>query len=311
MKNSLKIILFSIFGVLMLISCNRNGKQAPTAPSEDILRGKVNVLVDETLYPIIKEQVDVFQSSYSDATIQLLAKPEIKAVNALLADTSSVIILTRKLTAAEGKNFKDRKIVPKEYQIGSDAIALINNVSDADTIITLSDVKSLLNGTLKGKYKVVFDNANSSTLRFLKEYLSIDKIDPTAISALENNADVIKYVSENKGSIGIVGFNWILDMTQKKSELLNKIRTLSVENALGAKKDGLFYKPSQSNISLGVYPFTRPIYVLNYQPNMGLGLGFSAFLTGDRGQRIFLKAGLLPATMPGRDIIIREENSLN
>jgi len=311
MKNSLKIILFSIFGVLMLVSCNRNGKQAPTAPSEDILRGKVNVLVDETLYPIIKEQVDVFQSSYSDATIQLLAKPEIKAINALLADTSNVIILTRKLTAAEGKNFKDRKIVPKEYQIGSDAIALINNVGDADTIITLSDVKSLLNGTLKGKYKVVFDNANSSTLRFLKEYLSIDKIDPTAISALENNIDVIKYVSENKGSIGIVGFNWILDMTQKKSGLLNKIRTLSVENALGAKKDGLFYKPSQSNISLGVYPFTRPIYVLNYQPNMGLGLGFSAFLTGDRGQRIFLKAGLLPATMPGRDIIIREENSLN
>lgn len=311
MKNSLKITFFSIFGVLILISCNHNGKQAPAAPSEDILRGKVNVLVDETLYPIIKEQVDVFQSSYSDATIQLLAKPEIKAVNALLADTSSVIILTRKLTAAEGKNFKDRKIVPREYQIGSDAIALINNVGDADTIITLSDVKALLTGTLKGKYKVVFDNANSSTLRFLKEYLSIDKIDPAAISALENNADVIKYVSENKGSIGIVGFNWILDMTQKKSELLNKIRTLSVENALGAKKDGLFYKPSQSNISLGVYPFTRPIYVLNYQPNMGLGLGFSAFLTGDRGQRIFLKAGLLPATMPGRDIIIREENSLN
>lgn len=87
----------------MLISCNRNGKQASTAPSEDILRGKVNVLVDETLYPIIKEQVDVFQSSYSDATIQLLAKPEIKAINALLADSSSVVILTRKLTAAEGK----------------------------------------------------------------------------------------------------------------------------------------------------------------------------------------------------------------
>lgn len=309
MKNSLKIVLFSILGVSIFISCNR--KQAPKAASDDILRGKVNVLVDETLYPIIKEQVDVFQSSYSDATIQLLAKPEIKAVNALLADTSSVIILTRKLTAVEGQNFKERKIVPKEYQIGSDAVALINNVGDADTSITLSDVKSLLNGTLKGKYKVVFDNANSSTLRFLKEYLAVDKIDPSAISALENNADVIQYVSENKGSIGIVGFNWILDMTQKKSELLNKIRTLSVENALGAKKDGLFYKPSQSNISLGLYPFTRPIYVLNYQPNMGLGLGFSAFLTGDRGQRIFLKAGLLPVTMPGREIIIRDENSLN
>lgn len=311
MKNSFKIVLTLLVAILILGSCNRSKKQETTAPTQDILRGKVNVLVDETLYPILKEQVDVFQSSYSDATIQLLAKPEIKAVNALLADSSSVIILTRKLTEAEGKNFKDRKIIPKEYQIGSDAVVLINNIADADTTITLSDVKSLLSGELKGKYKVVFDNANSSTLRFLKEYLSINKIDPASISALENNEDVIKYVSENKGSIGIVGYNWILDMAQKKSDLLNKIRTLSVENALGAKKDGLFYKPSQSNMSLGLYPFTRPIYVLNYQPNMGLGLGFSAFLTGDRGQRIILKAGLLPVTMPGREIIIREENSLN
>lgn len=310
MKSSLKITLFSILGISILVSCNHKNKQEHTVPSQDILRGKVNILVDETVYPIIKEQVDVFQSSYSDATIELLAKPEIKAINALLADTANVIILTRKLTEAEGQSFRNRQIIPKEYQIATDAVSLINNIGDADTTITLSDVKSLLNGGLKGKYKVVFDNANSSTLRFLKEYLSVEKIDPSAISALDNNEEVIKYVSENKGTIGIVGYNWILEFAQKKSNLLNKIRTLSVENALGDKKDGLFYKPSQSNLSLGLYPFSRPIYVLNYQPNMGLGLGFSAFLTGDRGQRIVLKSGLLPATMPGREIIIREENSL-
>ena len=48
----------------------------------------------------------------------------------------------------------------------------------------------------------------------------------------------------------------------------------------------------------------------NYQPNLGLGIGFSAFLTGDRGQRIVLKSGLVPATMPGREIIIRDDISL-
>jgi len=47
--------------------------------------------------------------------------------------------------------------------------------------------------------------------------------------------------------------------------------------------------------------------VLNYQPNLGLGIGFSAFLTGDRGQRIVLRSGLVPATMPGRELIIRDE----
>ncbi|UIR55862.1 substrate-binding domain-containing protein [Sphingobacterium sp. SRCM116780] len=313
MNNSLKILLFTVLSVSILTSCNRQNKikQETKEQGQDILRGKINVLVDETVYPILKEQVDVFQSSYSDAAIQLMARPEIKAVNALLGDSSGVIILTRKLTAQEGAYFKKRNIVPKEYQIGSDAVALINNIADSDTSITLSNVKSLLNGEQKGKLKVVFDNANSSTLRFLKSYLSLDKIDATAISGLQNNEEVIKYVSENKGTIGIVGYNWILEIAQKKSQLSNKIRTLSVENSQGDKKDGLFYKPSQSNLSLGLYPFIRPIYVLNYQPNLGLGLGFSSFLTGDRGQRIILKAGLLPATMPGREIIIREENSLN
>lgn len=313
MRNSFKIFLTLCLLALVAVGC-RDEKKTQNTTSEkkdDILTGKLDVLVDETLYPILKEQVDVFQSSYSNASVQLVSKPEIKAVNALLGDSAAVIIMTRKLNEQEGAYFKNRKIVPKEYQIGSDAVALVNNIADTDTTITLSNVKSLLTGESKSKIKVVFDNANSSTLRFLKEYLAINKIDPSAISALENSEEMLKYVANNKGTIGVVGFNWVLRLKEKDSVLFNKIRTLSVENGQGDKKDGLFYQPSQESIALGTYPFSRPIYVLNYQPNMGLGLGFSAFLTEDRGQRIMLKAGLLPATMPGREIIIKEENSLN
>lgn len=275
--------------------------------SEDILTGKLAVLVDQTLLPVIKESADVFESSYPNSSLELMVRPEIKAVNALLADSAYVIVLTRKLTGKEGDYFKKRGIQPKIFQMASDAVVLINNRSSADTIMSQKNVKSLLEGSLSGQ-RLIFDNANSSTLRFLKDYYKLEKVDPKAISAMRDSENVMRYISENTNAVGVIGYNWYLKAVEKNSQLLDKIRTLSIENVGEGESKGLFYKPSQSTIADGVYPFIRPVYIMNYQPNMGLGLGFSAFLTGDRGQRIVLKAGLVPETMPGRDIIIRDES---
>lgn len=275
--------------------------------SEDILTGKLAVLVDQTLLPVIKESADVFESSYPNSSLELIVRPEIKAVNALLADSAYVIVLTRKLTGKEGDYFKKRGIQPKIFQMASDAVVLINNRSSADTIMSQKNVKSLLEGSLSGQ-RLIFDNANSSTLRFLKDYYKLEKVDPKAISAMRDSENVMRYISENTNAVGVIGYNWYLKAVEKNSQLLDKIRTLSIENVGEGESKGLFYKPSQSTIADGVYPFIRPVYIMNYQPNMGLGLGFSAFLTGDRGQRIVLKAGLVPETMPGREIIIRDES---
>lgn len=303
-KYSVILVLFGL-SLGLLLSCKDRSKS--NKGSDDILTGKLPVLVDQTLLPIIKESADVFESSYPNSSLELMARPEIKAVNALLSDSAYVVVLTRKLNGQEDDYFRKRGIQPKIFQMASDAIVLINNRNNADTIISQKNVKSLLEGNLAGQL-MVFDNANSSTLRYLKDYYKLDKIDPKAISAMKDSEDVMKYVSENANAVGVIGYNWYLKAVEKKSQLLDKIRTLSIENISAGADKAHFYKPSQSTIADGVYPFIRPVYIMNYQPNMGLGLGFSAFLTGDRGQRIILKAGLVPVTMPGREIIIRDES---
>lgn len=303
-KYSVILVLFGLC-LGLLLSCKDRSKS--NKGSDDILTGKLPVLVDQTLLPIIKESADVFESSYPNSSLELMARPEIKAVNALLSDSAYVVVLTRKLNGQEDDYFRKRGIQPKIFQMASDAIVLINNRNSADTIISQKNVKSLLEGNLAGQ-RMVFDNANSSTLRYLKDYYKLDKIDPKAISAMKDSEDVMKYVSENANAVGVIGYNWYLKAVEKNSQLLDKIRTLSIENVSAGADKAHFYKPSQSTIADGVYPFIRPVYIMNYQPNMGLGLGFSAFLTGDRGQRIILKAGLVPVTMPGREIIIRDES---
>ena len=53
-----------------------------------------------------------------------------------------------------------------------------------------------------------------------------------------------------------------------------------------------------------MYPLTRSLYVINCEGGTGLGTGFASFIAGERGQRIVLKSGLLPDSIPSREINI-------
>ena len=49
------------------------------------------------------------------------------------------------------------------------------------------------------------------------------------------------------------------------------------------------------------------IYILLNDPRSALPTGLTSFFAGARGQRIILKAGLLPATMPVNIVNVRDQ----
>ena len=61
-----------------------------------------------------------------------------------------------------------------------------------------------------------------------------------------------------------------------------------------------------ASIALNEYPLIRDVYAVLTDPRMGLASGFTSFLTSDRGQRIILKAGILPATQPVRIVDVKD-----
>ncbi len=305
MRNSL-IVLLAVAALPFFSACKDKKKTEQTASTkQDILTGTVRIAVDEAILPLVQEQIEVFESSYTESKLLIESLPEIKAVNFLLQDSANLAILTRQLTEAEGENFRKRQINPRIYQFASDAVVFIKNLSAADTSLQLKSVNDIMTGASSANpaVKLVFDNANGSNLRFLKDYFKLEKINSKGITALNSNEEVLKFISENPSATGVISLSWLLQAGKKNVQYLDKIRTLSLLN----EKDGNYYRANQTTLALDKYPLTRPVYILNYQASQGLGLGFSAFLTGDRGQRIVLKAGLLPATMPGREIYIREE----
>ena len=297
------IIPFAFFLGLIVVffACNQNNKNVKR--DETILKGSTSVLVDETLLPIVASQVEVFESLY-EAKIKINAKSEAETILALSKDTSKIAILSRKLNPEEEKVFSIKKITPRTTVFATDAIAFIANQRNKDTLIALQEVVNFLKGLPNTKIKgLVFDNPNSSTVRFMKELAGIKELPSKDIFSFKTNDEVIQFVSENDGMIGVVGVNWLMEPSLKMRPIVDKINILSVKGI--GKTD--YFAPTQNNLAEKKYPLARDLYIINCQGYSGLGMGFASFIAGEVGQRITLKSGLLPVKMPGRNIKIRKQ----
>ncbi|MFV5691188.1 PstS family phosphate ABC transporter substrate-binding protein [Flavobacterium sp. LT1R49] len=301
MKNYAKLPYFIIFPVIVLMfACNQanNSKE-----KETILKGSTTIYIDETLTPIVEDQVAVFESKY-EAKIKLIPKSESETVNSLFNEKAAIVILSRNLSNKELKIFDQRKITPKVTVFATDAVAFISNKNNNDTIVALKDVISFMQGRPVASIKgLVFDNPNSSTVRYMNSLAGLKAIPEKGVFSFKTNDEVIKYVSENEGMIGVVGVNWLSQPMPTMQKYVDNVNTLGV---IGDKSDKS-YTPSQNNIAEGKYPLARDLYIINCQGYSGLGMGFASFVAGDIGQRIILKSGLLPVRIPGRNIKIRKQ----
>jgi phosphate transport system substrate-binding protein len=299
MKNYAKLTYFVLLGVVVAVfACN---KSKSSEDKETILQGSTSIFVDETLTPIIEDQVAVFESTY-DAKIKLISKSEAETVNSLVKEKSAIAILSRNLTSDEMRVFDQKKIKPKVTQFATDGIAFITNKNAKDTIVALKDVIDFLHGksvpSIKG---LVFDNPNSSTVRYINALAGIKGIPENGVFSFKTNDEVIKHVSANDGLIGVVGVNWLSQPLPAMQKFVDDVNVLAVKGLKGDK----YYTPSQNNIAEGKYPLARDLYIINCEGFSGLGMGFASFVAGDIGQRIILKSGLLPIRIPTRKFTVK------
>jgi phosphate transport system substrate-binding protein len=295
-----KILTF-VFLIFLILNCNKKEEKKV----ETILKGTANILVDETLVPIIEDQIEVFESYY-DAKLAIVAKSELEVISSLIKQENGIAVLTRELTDDEKKVFEQKMIIPRTTKIAIDAIAFIANKNNNDTLIALKEVVSFMQGQSSTKIRgLVFDNPNSSTVRFMNTIAGSKTMRTEAVYSFKTNEEVIKFVSENTGMIGVVGLNWLSQPLPQMQQYVDKVNILSVKSLKGND----YYLPTQNDLAEDKYPLARDLYIINGQGYSGLGMGFASFVAGDIGQRIVLKSGLLPVRVPGRRFNIRNEIS--
>ncbi len=314
MKNKELIIL--LLGILLLSSCRNNPPKDKY--TDTLTTGVVGISADESFSPIVQQQIDVFENKYPKAGIIPFFVSEVDAVNLLLHDSVRLAIATRKLTEGEKEYLmQDRKFVVRETKIAIDGIAVIVNNRNADSLISVSDLQKIMTGKITdwkelnpnsalGELKLVFDNPNSSTVRYAIDSICRGEQLSSNLYAQKNNPAVIDFVAQTPGAIGIIGAAWIGNKNDStRLSFIDDIKVMSVSREKVATPHNS-YKPYQAYLALGDYPLTRDVYILLTDPRTGLSSGFTTFAVSDIGQRIILRSGIVPATQSVRIVNIRD-----
>ncbi|PZR16233.1 MAG: phosphate ABC transporter substrate-binding protein [Flavobacterium psychrophilum] len=306
MKHTYKIFV-SLFIITLVFSCKDDKTTRTKEIEETLTSGNTTILVDNTVQPAVEDVLQVFHSVYPRAHVTQVNKSDTEVVKDLVENKASVVVMPRLLTEEENAYFVKRKITPQITQFASDAIAFIANKSAKDTVVELNEILKVIKGEPSDKVqKLVFDNANSGAVGELLKRAGVKQLPAQNVYSLKTNEEVIRYVHDNPGSVGVVGVNWLSQPSQEMRKIVSDITVLAVDNVKIDKGVKKYYKPTQSNIATDSYPLIRKVYVLNYSGRDGLGMGFATYIGAFEGQRIILKTGLLPVKLPYREIEVTE-----
>jgi phosphate transport system substrate-binding protein len=305
MKNNYFLLLIGALFILAFQGCTENKKDKKAVIVDGFTSGTLAFAADESFSPIVDEEEYVFRALYPDAKPEIKYAPESQTINALMNDKVRVAIISRELDTTEVGILRRRALAPDINKFAVDAIALIVNQASNDTLISVKEVIAMLNGRAKTDKNIVFDNPNSSLVRYLKQISGNKDFTKKNIYALKSNKEVIKYVSTHPDAIGITGFAWLNDPDKDYADDVNKVKIMGVKDESNKTAPNEYFKPSQTTLVQHTYPLSRSLYIVDCTGRKGLGAGFASFLASERGQRIILKSGLLPESIPSREINIK------
>ncbi|HCN85145.1 MAG TPA: phosphate ABC transporter substrate-binding protein, partial [Sphingobacteriaceae bacterium] len=156
-----KGIISGVLLILVCISCKRSNTE-----EQNYTEGSATIIADESFAPVLEDQLFIFRDNYPKAHLKMIYKPENELLNQFMNNSGGVVIMSRLLNPAERKVFENKKVVIRVNRFAIDGIALIINQSAEDSVVAVDDIIRVMKGK-KGKIKsLVFDNANSSTVRY-------------------------------------------------------------------------------------------------------------------------------------------------
>jgi phosphate transport system substrate-binding protein len=309
----------SIFFILLLtisaVGCNK-GKSHVT--NETTTRGDIKIGVDNAYQLLADTEIATFQSLYKYAKIKPIYATEDSVLKLFLADSIRLMITSRKLTQNEEAYLKENLIIPRTTQVAWDAVAFIVNKSNPDSGFKYNQLKDIFLGNISswkqlnpkskvGKLKVVFDNPGSSNVRYIMKKFDLTGSLPEYCYSANTNNQVIDFVEAHPEAIGIISVSWISDSDDSITHaFLKRVKVMGISADFDPEGDD-YIKPHPAYIADKSYPFRREVYTISRETFSGLGRGFIQFVANDQGQRIVLKMGMVPATMPIRLIHIRKE----
>jgi len=278
-----------------------------------ILSGHLKIGVDNSYSLMMDSQLDVYEALNKYADIEAVYQPESKIMEMLLADSIQAAVVSRGLREDEMSYFRSINRSPESVRIAVDAVVLAMHPSRVDTVISMPQLERIFKGldttwsqvfpgSKAGPIRVVFDHSGSSNTRTIMNAFKLDKL-PTTCYALQSNQAVLEYVNQHPESMGMISFSWIADEEDSVAQANRRlIRTMAIVDPHNDAYRKMPRMPHQGYIYDRSYPLIRDVYYIRTGLRGTLGTGFANHLTGERGQLIIHKTGMVATHTPTRII---------
>jgi phosphate transport system substrate-binding protein len=319
MKYLSSAVAASLLSMMILLSgCSKTSSNERDNP----VQGTITIAADESFKPLVDALTKAYEGIYPRAHFNVVYKPEQQAILELLKDSVRMVFTTRALSKNEISMVRQQDGIQKAHHIALDGLALVVNENNTDSLITMDELKSIVEGKIidwsqlkgssqKGPITLVFDNANSSNLNFIMSKFSLKSIQKLRITSAGSNKNVVDEIKKNPLSLGFIGVNWISDGHDALArELSQGIRVLGVSKSSNPASIKEYYQPFQNGLELKNYPLSRDVYIIIREGYAGLGGGMLNYIARDVGGLIIQKMGLIPTVVYPRELEIRTGQNL-
>ena len=281
-------------------------KKAKDGRTDTPTSGTIEFYADESLSPIIDEERTQFEFEFPKAKLKPIYSDEVTGLQMIKDFKTTLLFTTRHLKDSEIAYLKSKSnVIPSVFPIGYDGLAFIVNKNNQDTCITVNDIKRVLTGkatkwsdivpgSKRGDIEVIFDNTRSATTNWVVDSVLHGEKMGAKIMAAKTSKQVIDFVDETPGAIGVIGSNRLNDRRDSTNTTFKKnihVMRVSIKDKATPSNS---WQPYQAYLLDGRYPFVRTLYAIVVDPHKALPWSFANYITNPRGQLIVFKSGLLP-----------------
>lgn len=279
---------------VIAINCAPEKQETTTA-------GKLNVVCDESIAPLLNVQIKEFMRIWQGA--QLTSEPDLtrKAVERFVNKETRFIVISRALNAEEHAAINDADLAYVHKPIAYDATCFIVHPKNPITKLKIEQLREILSGRIKNWEQVGGKNQpiqlfvmsrNDGQRDFLKDSLLRSDDFPSDAYPCSTAAQMKDFVLKFDGALGYTGMAHVRDGLNPNVRDTSAYKIL----ALSPEGDSTYYLPMQEHVYKHRYPLVNNVYYL-YLKSDKLPLGFAAFLSKE-GQKIFQRNGAVPFEPP-------------
>jgi phosphate transport system substrate-binding protein len=283
--------IFMVFLSLSLAAC-----QNPTAgnitPSSDAY---IQNIGSDTMVNLALAWAEQYQQEHPDVQISVTGGGSGTGIAALINGTVDIANASRAMKAEEIQLAQDQGFEPMEFIVARDAIAVIVNLENPISELTLEQISMIYKGIYTNWSQLGGDDrpivklsreTNSGThVYFLENVIRLgNKQDKSIFSAdtllLPSSEGIISEVRDNPNAIGYDGLGYITD----------EVKVIAVAK----DAESLFIIPSAESVNDGEYAIARDLYMYTHGDQEEAINNYIQWILSPEAQAIVTQLGFVP-----------------